>query len=142
MQYLSDVETLPVELSFWFNPPPPMTTQGRAVKIGGVTFSFVNSRGGWVGTSQYDSYGNLKLKESFFPVVTSPNGVLQLLTGDYRVSLKGGWENGARVFYRQYDPLPFTIVRIIPEVIVGGATSLGQKSTNQSASGVGTITNG
>ena len=73
--------------------------------------------------------------------MTSPNGILQLLTGDHRVSLQGGWENGARVFYRQYDPLPFTIVRIIPEVIVGGATSLGQKSTNQSASGVGTITN-
>ena len=140
-QYISDVETLPVELSFWFNPPPPMTTQGRPVKIGGVTFSFVDSRGGWVGTSEYDSYGNVKLKESFFPIQTTPNGVQQLLTGDFRVALGGGWETGARVFFRQYDPLPFTIVRIIPEVIVGGVTCLAQKSTNPSASGVGTITN-
>jgi len=140
MQYYSDVETLPVELSMWFNPPPPMTTQGRPVKIGGVTFSFVKSRGGWVGTSLYDAYGKEKLLETFFPVVNSPNGVLQLLTGDYRVSLKGGWETGGRVFFRQKDPLPFTIVKIIPAVVVGGVTSLGQKSTNNSASGVGIIT--
>lgn len=140
MQYISDVETLPVELSMWFNPPPPMTTQGRAVKIGGVTLSFVNSRGGWIGTSLYDSYGNIKLLETNFPVVNSPNGVLQLYSGDYRASLKGGWESGGRIFFRQYDSLPFTIVRIIPEVVVGGTTSLGQNSTTQSASGVGSIT--
>lgn len=139
MQFISDVETLPVELSFWFNPPPPMTTQGRQVKIGGVTFTFVDSRGGWVGTALYDNYGKLKLQEAFFPIVTSVNGVLQLYSGDKRVSPKGGWEVAGRVFYRQYDPLPFTIVRIIPEVIVGGVTSLGGESKNESASGVGTI---
>jgi hypothetical protein len=130
MQYLSDVETLPVELSFWFNPPPPMTTQGRRVKIGGVTFGFVNSRGGWIGTSALDEYGNLKLREAFIPKRVNQNKVIELLNGNIREVLGGGWEDGARVFYRQCDPLPFTLVRVIPEVIVGGTTSLAGGSYN------------
>ena len=140
MQYLSDVETLPVELSMWFNPAPPMTSQGRRVKIGGCSFGFVDSRGGWIGVNVNDVYGNPKLREAFFPPRTNQNQVIQLYTGDLHEVIGGGWEEGARVFYRQVDPLPFTITRIIPEVTVGGATSLAGGSYIQSASGVGSVT--
>jgi hypothetical protein len=140
MQYLSDVETLPVELSMWFNPAPPMTTQGRRVKIGNVTFGFVDSRGGWLGVNVNDVYGNPELREGFFPPRTNQNQVIQLYTGDLHQVVSGGWEEGARIFYRQQDPLPFTITRIIPTVIVGGETSLAGGSYIQSLSGVGTIT--
>ena len=139
MQYLSDVETLPVELSFWFNPAPPMTTQGRRVKIGRCTFGFVESRGGWIGVNSNDIYGNLKLREAFIPHRTNQNQVIPLYTGNLSEVIAGGFEDGARVFYRQYDPLPFTLTRLIPEVIVGGSTSLAGGSFIPSASGVGVI---
>ena len=123
----------------WFNPAPPMTTQGRRVKIGGCTFGFVDSRGGWIGTSALDEYGNLKLREAFIPKRVNQNKVVELYSGNIREIIGGGWEDGARVFYRQVDPLPFTITRVIPEVIVGGITSLAGGSYNESDSGVGTI---
>ena len=140
MQYLSDVETLPVELSMWFNPPPPMTTQGRQVKIGTVSFGFVDSRGGWIGVNVNDVYGNPALREAFIPKRVNQNQVIQLYTGNIPEALGGGWNTGARIFYRQVDPLPFTITRIMPEVIVGDVTALAGGSFIQSASGVGSIT--
>ena len=139
MQYLSDVETLPVELSMWFNPPPPMTTQGRQVKIGTVSFGFVDSRGGWIGVNVNDVYGNPALREAFIPKRVNQNQVIQLYTGNIPEALGGGWNTGARIFYRQVDPLPFTITRIMPEVIVGDVTALAGGSFIQSISGVGTI---
>jgi hypothetical protein len=140
MQYLSDVETLPVELSMWFNPPPAMTTQGRRVKVGRVTFGFANSRGGYLGVNVNDVYGKPELRESFIPKTKNANKVIQLFTGDKHEVLGLGWCEGARVFYRQQDPLPFTITKIIPTVIVGGETSLAGESYIESLSGVGTVT--
>lgn len=124
-QFESDVETLPVELSAFLIPSPPSTTQGRKVKIGEVTIRFVDSRGGWLGPAEFDKYGNLALKERYIPSRQTVNSVIDLFTGDARFPLGGGYETGARVFYRQYDPLPFTIVSIIPEIVVGGATDDG-----------------
>ena len=43
-----------------------------------------------------------------------------LLTGYTRLAIPTGWDQDGRVFLRQADPLPLTILSIIPEVQLGG----------------------
>lgn len=122
LQYLPDFETLTPELPFYEMQPPLATMQGRKMKIGAVIFNFLDSRGGWLGPSEFDTYGNLALKEGFIPDRTTLNGVLQLYQGFKRAPLGGSYGTGGHVFFRQYDPLPVTILSIIPEIAAGGIT--------------------
>lgn len=122
LQYLPDFETLTPELSVYETPPPSGTMQGRKIKIGGVVFNFANSRGGWLGPAEFDQYGKLALKEGFIPRRKNFDGTLGLYTGFKRQALGGSYDTGGHVFFRQYDPLPVTILSVIPEIAVGGIT--------------------
>jgi hypothetical protein len=108
LQYLSDLETLNIEV-------PSKTIQGHKVKIGNVTFRLIDSRGGHVGPDENTLYEAFT-QENFDLDADS----IELFTGDVRVPLGAGYENGGRLFYRQYDPLPVTIGAIFPEVALGG----------------------
>lgn len=44
-----------------------------------------------------------------------------LLTGIADVLIAGNWNKQGRVFVRQSDPLPLSILAVIPEVSIGGA---------------------
>jgi hypothetical protein len=44
-----------------------------------------------------------------------------LRTGDYRLALKSSWNTDGRLIFQQTQPLPVTILALIPEVTVGGA---------------------
>lgn len=114
LQYLSDLETLNVEI-----PQANGSMQGRLVQIPNIVFRFVNSRGGWVGPAEFDEQGNNYLKEGFFPTRQTLNAP-PLFTGDMRQEIAGNFEQGGRVFYRQYDPLPVTIGALIYEINLGG----------------------
>lgn len=105
--YMSDMETLNVEIGTKYG-----TLQGQFAKINNITFRLINSKGGWIGPSE-DS-----LKESFTPNRLSLGNAPALFSGDIRVPLGAGYEQGARIFYRQYDPLPVTISSVIPEVTI------------------------
>ena len=43
-----------------------------------------------------------------------------LVTGDVKLVLRSGWDEGGRVWIRQSDPLPLTVLAVIPEVTYGG----------------------
>ena len=43
---------------------------------------------------------------------------MPLQTKDFKMTLNGGYDFGACIFFRQVDPLPFTRISIIPKVIV------------------------
>ncbi len=43
-----------------------------------------------------------------------------LLTGYTRLAIPTGWDQDGRIFVRQSDPLPLTILSIIPEVQLAG----------------------
>ena len=43
-----------------------------------------------------------------------------LFTGDKEFAIAPGWNTEGRIFIRQIDPLPITVLAVIPEVDVGG----------------------
>jgi hypothetical protein len=39
-------------------------------------------------------------------------------SGDKRVQFSGGWDSGGTILIRQPDPLPMTVLMIVPPVVV------------------------
>jgi hypothetical protein len=109
LPYWSDLQTLNIEL-----PLATGTTQGRKLKIPSVQFSFLNTRGGWIGPDA----DNL---DEFTQRTNEPMGSpIALQTGFYDQPITGNYKEGGRVFFRQKDPLPVTILAVIPTVSIGG----------------------
>jgi hypothetical protein len=110
--YESDLETLGLKVS---------SEESRKVKIGNVTFRLIDTQGGSIGPNE-DSLYEAFTQEAFelsYGIILEDT---EMFTGDIRVPLGAGYENGGRIFYRQSEPLPITISAVIPEVSVGKAT--------------------
>jgi hypothetical protein len=109
LPYISDLETLDIELNLVTG-----TTQGKLLKVSNVQFRFLNSRGGWIGPDE----NNLdEITQRTNEPMGSP---IDLKSGFYKQSITGSYSEGGRVFYRQRDPLPCTILAVIPSLSVGG----------------------
>lgn len=109
--YNCDLETLNVELGM-----PDGTLQGRKVQIPRVVLRLDNARGGYLGPDfdhLYEILGDYKT------ILTT-----SLYTGDVKLNLGGGYSDGGRFCYRQSDPLPVTILGVLPIVNSGGTTGL------------------
>ncbi len=105
LRYISDVELLDIEA-------PTGTIQGMLKRIVSVTVRFMKSRGLLYGP---DSSRLTEMKQREFEVMSSPT---ELLTGDVKVTLLPHWNSNGRVFFRQKDPLPMTILGVIPDILV------------------------
>ena len=102
-RYISDVETLDIETQ-------QGTIQGKIKRIPSVTIRFKKSRLGLVGPDRFH-LTRMKQRDQ------EPMGAsTSLLTGDKTVKLEPVWNSNGRIFYRQLDPLPFTILSIIPDL--------------------------
>ena len=113
LPYNSDAETLNVEV-----PMKDGSSQGKRIKVGMLTLSVLNTRGGYIGpdfNTLYQIQGDKRLNYTT---------ALPLFTGDLKETLGGGYEEGGRVCIRQSDPLPFTITRLVPQVTVGGMSGI------------------
>lgn len=109
LPYWADLETLNIELELATG-----TTQGKLLKVSNVQFRFLNSRGGWIGPDE----NNLdEITQRTDEPMGSP---ILLYSGFYRQPISGNYAEGGRVFYRQKDPLPVTILAVIPSVTLGG----------------------
>jgi hypothetical protein len=108
--YDSDFETLNVELGGTTN-----TIQGSKVKIGNTIFRLIDTKGGSIGPNE-DNLHEAFTQEAFELSSGEQLTDTELFTGDVRVPLGSGYENGGRVFYRQSNPYPVTISAVIPEV--------------------------
>ena len=110
LPFTSDVETMNIEIA-----GQDGTSQGRRQRVAYVTPRFIKSLGGKIGQSS----ANLR---SVNPNPTIPAGstYAPLFTGDIpKVSLPGDWTNNGRVFFRQTDPLPFTLSGLFPVIEQG-----------------------
>ena len=126
LPYASDLETLDIELQ-----SKEGTLQGSKIKVGSVTYRFVNSRGGYIGAdvdSLYEAFDDTKISQNVTQLEFEDdssvtfNQASALYTGDIRVPLGAGFSHGGRMFFRQIDPLPVTISAIVPEISGGKAT--------------------
>ena len=103
----SDFQTLNLELG-------QPTQQGKKKSISAVTLRVEESRGGKIG---YDKDHLTEFKQrAYEPYGTATS----LKTGDIKVTLPSTWKTEGSIFFRQSDPLPMTLLAVIPEVSVGG----------------------
>jgi len=111
LPYFADLETLNIEVGL-----ADGTMQGRKVKISKLIFRFLQSRGGWIGPDENTLY---EVMDNYRSIYSLP---IALYTGDQPETLGAGYESGGRIFFRQIDPLPVTILAIMPLVSIGGTT--------------------
>ena len=102
-RYISDIETLDVET-------PEGTVQGKKVRVPGVTVRFKKSRLPLVGPNENKL---MQMRQREKELMGSPTA---LLTGDKHVNIKPDWESNGRIFIRQIEPLPITVLAIIPDI--------------------------
>ncbi|MHC8321204.1 phage tail protein [Pseudomonas sp. GB2N2] len=108
LPYTSDFETLDLTLS---NQPNFLSVQKR---INDVTIICEESRGMFAG-SDVDNLYEFKQRNS-----ENYNDAIALLTGQAEILISARWEKPGRVFVRQVDPLPTTILGVMFNVQAGG----------------------
>ena len=108
LKYISDVETLDVES------PDSGTVQGQPKKIAKVVVRLEKSRGLLIGPTS-----DLLIEWKQRNASENIGEPTAMLTGDAEIVLKPAWNSNGRLFMRQKNPLPFTLLAVIPNIEVG-----------------------
>lgn len=112
LPFIVDIELLNVAA-----PEAAGALQGVLTKIPEVTVRFLKSRGLLIGPSSPDQNGAqtmlTEMKQREFEKLGEPT---RLLTGDKKITLEPDWSTNGRIFMRQKDPLPLTILAVIPDI--------------------------
>jgi hypothetical protein len=112
--YSSEIETLDVEIA------NAATLQGRLKKIAQVTVRFSRSRGLLLGLGDQDDSYLVEMAQREDENYGEPTA---LLTGDKKVPIDSGINSNGRIRLRQKDPLPMTILAVIPDIEVEDITN-------------------
>lgn len=106
--YIGEIETLNIEN---YN---GQTIQGSDINIPRVTLRLYKSRGGWIGPEATD------LQEIVWrDVDVDYSDPIPLLSGDIEQTIPSVWNSRGRVYMRMRDPLPFTLLAVVPTIEVG-----------------------
>ena len=108
LQYISDMETLDLELK-----NANETALDKKIAITSLTVIVEESRGIFAGNDKNHLYPHKTDRDDY----ESP---IELLTGQAEISISNNWQGKGRVFIRQADPLPLSVLAVIPEVTIGG----------------------
>lgn len=104
----ADIETLDIDTA------QGETLADKKMIVTGVTLFLEKSRGLWVGgrepeSSVLDGMTELKIREA-----EGYDEPVDLLTGKVSVNIESTWNSNGRVFVRQTDPVPASILAIAP----------------------------
>lgn len=108
LQYISDMETLDLELK-----NANETVLDKKIAVTSLTVMVEESRGIFAGKDKNHLYPHKTGRDDY----ESP---IELLTGQAEISISNDWQGKGRVFIRQADPLPLSVLAVIPEVTIGG----------------------
>jgi hypothetical protein len=108
LPYESEIQTLSLEL-----PGPTGSVQGRRKAVSKLILRVEKSRGLWAGPDA----ARLVEQKSTLSTYGAP---LDLVTGDVEQAVRPDWNSQGSVLIRQKDPLPMTILAIVPEIEIGG----------------------
>lgn len=109
--FTSDLETLDIDTS------QGETIADKSKNTGKVTMYVENTRGLWLGASAPSATatdfldGLTEVKARLFEGYDAP---VDLSTGKMDVIIRAEWNSNGRIFLRQTDPIPATILAIIP----------------------------
>lgn len=90
------------------------STQGRQKSVGSITLRVEETRGIWAGPSE------TKLTELKQRQFENWDEAIRLATGDVEITPTPDWTKGGTMVIKQFDPLPMTILAILPDIRVGG----------------------
>lgn len=94
------------------------TVQGRMKSISEVTLRVERTRGIFVGP--YDGpRTSEKLVEYRQRSTEAWNEAIRLYTGDIRITPQWDWNDQGSMWVKQFDPLPMTVLAIMPDVTIG-----------------------
>mgnify|MGYP001583984683 CR=1 FL=1 len=97
------------------------TLRDKQKSVNQVTVLVESSRGVWAG--EPNANGQISADDLYeHPQrdVGDEYGMIEGVTGKIDVSIRSSWNTGGRVHFRQRDPLPLTILAVIPNVELGG----------------------
>lgn len=89
------------------------TVQGRTKSVSEVTLRVQDTRGIFLGPRED------KLVEYKQRSTEAWNEAIQLYTGDIKITPDWDWTNGGNMWVKQVDPLPMTILALMPDVTIG-----------------------
>lgn len=115
LPYISDLETLDIDSA------NGETLTGKKKNISKVHLHLDETRGVWVGgqapsdddTDPQEGLVELKIREN--ETASEPN---DLFTGPEEVIIESAWNSNGRVFIRQIDPLPISVLAAMPEGLI------------------------
>lgn len=111
LPYTSDIETLDIDT------PDGETIADKKKLVNKLTIFTEKSRGIWAGTeppSDDDTDPLEGLTEVKIRNDESYDGPVALRTGTMDVTVQGSWNRNGRVFIRQVDPIPLSVLAIVP----------------------------
>lgn len=94
------------------------TVQGRMKSVAEVTLRVEKTRGIFIGSKDGDRDSD-KLVEFKQRQSEAWNEAIGMLTGDLRITPMWDWNTTGTMFIKQFDPLPMTILAIMPDVTIG-----------------------
>lgn len=115
LPYMSDLETLDIDSA------SGETLADKKKVISKAVLWIDESRGIFIGYRQ--PKGNDPLENMYEPKVKSDEGYEEHVrnkSGVIEVNIKAEWNSNGRIFVRQVDPLPLSILAIAPGGVVGG----------------------
>jgi hypothetical protein len=112
LPYVSDLQTLDIETA------QSETLSDKHKLVSGVSMHIEQSRGIWVGgrepqESTLDGLFELKLREN--ETYEEP---VNLTTDVVDIEIDSEWNSNGRIFVRQIDPLPMTILSVVPSGLI------------------------
>lgn len=108
LPYKSDMETLDLELK-----NANETVLDKKIAVTSLTVIVEESRGIFAGKDKNSLYEQKTTRDTY-------EQPLDPLTGQTEISISNDWQGKGRVFIRQSDPLPLSVLAVIPEVTIGG----------------------
>ena len=115
LPYVSDAQTLDLEVL------GQETLADKKKQINQVTLLVESSRGIWAGEPNED--GTVNPDHLYEHAQRTPGDeydTIEGVTGKVVISMSASWNTGGRVHIRQRDPLPMSLLAVIPSVSVGG----------------------
>lgn len=108
LPYNSDMETLDLELK-----NANETVLDKKIAVTSLTVVVEESRGIFAGKDKNNLYEAKTERNTYEQPLDS-------LTGQTDIHISNDWQGKGRVFIRQSDPLPLSVLAVIPEVTIGG----------------------
>jgi hypothetical protein len=109
LPYTATIKTLKLD-----NATPLDTVQARIKKITRLTLRLENTMGLWHGPDLDH------MRAAKFGLPSLYGQELSLITADKDLTMSPSWNRGGQIVIQQRDPLPMTVLGIIPDVIIGG----------------------